>query len=219
VVDRNIIRNINSNVIDSGAIYLIDTPHTGVGNRISNNIIDGYGGSTHQTNITKAFYIDNYASNVLIWGNIVRGVGTFAVQFHGGDHNWVINNVFDLSGAANQWDGTQFLYQDYSDGAHGMGANILNMNLIYFSGSAPKALWLFDIPGNDARPLVVNNLYWSATGASVPTDPDANPGITDPQFANPSAGDYSMPPASPAYTRINWTTLPTDQGPLPNPFQ
>jgi hypothetical protein len=218
VIDRNIIRNVNTNVTDSGAIYLIDTPHNGVANRIANNIIDGNGGTSYQTNITKAVYLDNYASNVLITGNVFRGVGTHAIQIHGGDHNWVMNNVFDLSGAANQWNGAQFLYQDYSPSLYGMTSNTFNMNLIYFSGSTPGQLWWFDLPGNAAFPYVVNNDYWSATGASVPTDPEPNPDFFDPLFANPPAGDYSIPANSLAYLRLNWTTLPTDQGPLPNPF-
>jgi hypothetical protein len=222
IIDRNILINVNTNVVDMGAIYVIDTPHTGVGNRITNNIIDGYGGTAYRSNVTKAIYLDNHASNMLVQGNICRGSGTFAIEIHGGDHLLFINNIFDFSTDVNQWDGTQIVYQDNNPSQYGMSANAFGENLFYFSAgpvpSSSPGLWWIDIPVNAAPPIVANNLYYSVSGATVPTTPDENPLIANPEFTNPSAGDYSMPSNSPAYSAINWTTLPTDQGPLANPF-
>ena len=221
VIDRNILVNVNSNVVDMGAIYLIDTPHTAVGNVVTNNIINGYGGAAYQSNITKAIYLDNNMSNVLVSGNIVSGSGTFPITVHGGDHVLFNNNIFDISTAVNQWNGGQFLYQDFETGSeYGMSANSFNQNIVYFSGGpVPPFLWWTDIPANAAPPNVANNLYYAVSGAAVPSTPDVNPAFANPQFANESAGNYSMPAGGPAYALINWTTLPTDQGPVANPFQ
>jgi hypothetical protein len=218
-IDRNILINVNINVVDMGAIYVIDTPHTGVGNTITNNIIDGYGGTAYQSNVTKAIYLDNHASNMLIEGNIARGSGTFAIEIHGGDHLSFTNNIFDFSTAINLWGGTQVLYQDYNPSQYGMSANSFNQNIIYFSaGPVPPGLWWDDIPADAGLPNVANNLYYSVSGATIATIPDMNPAIANPQFADPSAGDYSLPSNSPVSNLINWTVLPTDQGPLANPF-
>ncbi len=221
VIDRNILVNVNSNVVDSGAIYLIDTPHTAAGNVVTNNIINGYGGTAYQSNVTKAIYLDNYMSNVLVSGNIVSGSGTFPLLIYGGNNVTFNNNIFDISTPVNQWDGGQFAYQDSETGSeYGMSANSFNQNIVYFSGGpVPPFLWWTDIPANATPPNVANNLYFAVSGAAVPSTPDVNPAFADPQFANEPAGNYSMPAGGPAYVLINWTTLPTDQGPVANPFQ
>src|SRR5262249_46453894 len=72
IVDRNILRNVNTNVVDSGAIYMMDRSHTALGNQITNNIIDGNGGTNFLTNQTKAIYLDDLMSNTLVSGNICR---------------------------------------------------------------------------------------------------------------------------------------------------
>ena len=221
VIDRNILINVNSSVVDMGAIYMIDTPHTAVGNVITNNIINGYGGSNYQSNVSKAFYLDNHMSNALVSGNIVSGSGTFLIEIHGGNNNSIANNIFDMSTAENQWDGSQIAYQDFETSSeYGMSGNSFNQNIIYFSaGPVPPFLWWTDIPTNAASPNVANNLYYAVSGAAVPSAPDVNPAFANPQFANEPAGNYSMPAGGPAYALINWTTLPTDQGPVANPFQ
>jgi hypothetical protein len=220
VIDRNMLINVNSNVVDMGAIYVIDTPHTGTGNTITNNVINGYGGASYQSNITKALYIDNHTSNILVQGNIIRGSGTFAIEIHGGDHVSLINNVFDFSTAQNQWGGGQIVYQDFESGSqYGMAGNLFSKNIVFFSGGpVPAALWWDDIPWNAAGPNVVNNLYYSASGGAVPTAPDTNPAFANPGFTNPSAGDYSLSVNSPAFSMIGWSALPADQGPVANPF-
>jgi uncharacterized protein (DUF779 family) len=214
VIDRNILRNVNTNVVDAGAIYISDYTHSAVGNQITNNVIDGNGGVNSLTNWTKAIYLDDLMSNTLVSGNVCRKCGQFAVQYHAGDHNSVINNIFDLSGGA-----LLGLYQDntlLTD--YGMSGNVFKNNIVYFSSTAPNPLWRVGIGSSDALPTDTTNLYYSASGASISnTGPivDANPVYANPQFTNPSAGDYSMPSTSPAYLLIQFQSLPTDQGPLP----
>ncbi|MDP9052689.1 MAG: RICIN domain-containing protein, partial [Acidobacteriota bacterium] len=67
--------------------------------------------------------------------------------------------------------------------------------------------------------FVSNNLYFSASGASIPNGPgafDASPVYADPHFSAPSSGNYSMPGSSPAFSMIGFQALPTDQGPVSN---
>jgi parallel beta-helix repeat protein len=188
-----------------------------VGNQITNNIVDGNGGYTTQTttltdNQTKAIYLDAVISNVLISGNICRGCGEYAIQYHGGDHNTVKNNIFDLSAGGSEL----AFYQTYT-GSTGMAGNTFTNNIVYSSGNFHTPLWHVGIGGSDARPTDNTNLYYSATNASIPNSGvvDTNPKYANPIFVNASAGDYSMPATSPAYTLIQFQPLPTDQGPLP----
>jgi hypothetical protein len=201
--------------VDTGAIYMADRSHSALGNQITNNLISGNGGTNYLTNWTKAIYLDDLMSNVLVSGNICNNCGEFAWQIHAGDHNTITNNIFDLSSSGT----LAGLYQNnpmYAD--FGMTGNVVQRNIIYFSGSAPPSLYQVNIGSGDALPNDSGNLYYSGTGSTIPngkTIVDVSPFYGNPQFANPSAANYSMPLSSPAYTGINFQTLPTDQGPLP----
>jgi len=156
-------------------------------------------------------------SNTLVSGNVCRNCGQYAVQYHAGDHNNVVNNIFDLSG------GTLLgFYQDLLQyGNYGMTGNVFKQNIVYFTSSTPNPLWRWGQAPSDTlmtKPTDTTNLYYSASGASISNTGqivDANPVYANPQFTNPSRGDYSMPATSPAYSLIQFQPLPTDQGPLP----
>lgn len=217
IVDRNILRNVNTNVVDMGAIYMMDRTLTAVGNQITNNIIDGNGGYTTNTttltdNQTKAIYLDDGMSNVLVRGNLCRGCGVYAVQYHGGDHNTVTNNIFDLSAG-----GSELGFYQTTSFTRGMAGNTFTKNIIYSSGKFHNPLWNTCCVGSATLPTANTNLYFSATGASIPNSGivDTNPVYANPQFTNPAGGDYSMPATSPAYSLFQFQPLPTDQGPLP----
>jgi hypothetical protein len=215
VVDRNILRDVNTSVRDQGAIYMMDRSHRARGNQITNNFIDGNGGTGYRANATKAIYLDDLMSNVLVSGNICRNCGQYAWQVHAGDHNRIANNIFDLSSA-----GTLLgLYQNlesYTD--YGMDENIIENNIVYFSGDAPLSLYRVSIGPSDALPAVSNNVYYSTAAANIPngrTIFDARPVYANPQFADPGSGAYVMPSSSPAYTSIQFQPLPLDLGPVP----
>jgi Right handed beta helix region len=220
IYDRNILRNICTAINDCGAIYDYDPAHAGTGNQITNNLIDGVGNyrtatTTFTDNATKAIYIDDGASNVLVKGNICRGCGAYALQFHGGDHNTVANNIFDLSSG-----GSVLGFYQTSVVSAGMTSNTFTNNIIYSGSSFHNPLWSLNIGSGDAMLADNTNLYYSATGAAIPNSGvvDTNPKHANPAFTNPGAGDYTIPSNSPAYTDINWQTLPVDQGPLASPF-
>lgn len=214
IIDRNVFQNVmNFNTSDGGAIYIIDGTHSSTGVQITNNIFDGVGGSDYIRNWVKAIYLDDGDTDVLISGNICRNCGAQAFQLHGSDHVTITNNVFDLSSA-----GTQLgLYQTEAGWGpdYGMGGNVFQRNILYYSGS-PSLIWNVGISNIDSLPYVSDNLYFSASGASIPNGPgayDARPVYADPQFAAPWSGNYSMPSSSPAYSMIGFQPLATDQGP------
>jgi len=220
IVDRNILRNVDTNVVDNGAIYMMDRSHRAIGNQITNNIIDGNGGTAYLSNWTKAIYLDDDMSNVLVSGNICRNCGQYGLQIHAGDHNTVVNNIFDLTGGA-----LLGFYQDLLQyGNYGMTGNVFRQNIVYFANSAPNPLWQWGQDPSDTlmtKPTDTTNLYYSSSGASIPNSGqiiDTNLVYANPLFTAPSVGDYSMPSNSPAYTQISFQALPTDQGPLSSPF-
>jgi parallel beta-helix repeat protein len=212
VLDRNILNNIDLNAHDLGGLYYYGAFHGGTGNQITNNIVNNNPGNS--LGQTKAIYLDNESSNVLVSGNLCRGCGAYGVQYHGGDHNTVTNNIFDLSSGAEIG-----LYQvdipSFPD--YGMQGNTFTKNIVYSSGCFASKLWTIYINSDDSLPNVSSNLYYSATGCTIPNTGavDSSPVYANPQFTNPNSGDYSMPHNSPAFTSIGFVPLPTDQGPLP----
>jgi parallel beta-helix repeat protein len=168
----------------------------------------------------KGIYLDDEQSNVTITGNILQG-GWAQIQIHGGDHNTVQNNIFDLSPVSGSYPQMMFYQQDTTPD-YGMGGNVFTQNIVYTSGSANGiVLWNNQKTGNDANPAVSNNVYYAAGGGTW-----ANPsgGVTDtkptttvnPQFASASAGNYTMQSPSPAYAAVGFQPLPTNQGPVAN---
>jgi hypothetical protein len=94
---------------------------------------------------------------------------------------------------------------------------VFERNIVYFGTTVPSSLWQVIIASSEALPLISTNLYYAASGASIPNTgqtTDSNPYYADPQFTNPSTADYSMPASSPAYA-IQFQPLAKDQGPLP----
>ncbi len=99
-----------------------------------------------------------------------------------------------------------------------MSGNTFKNNIVYSSSSFQNPLW--HASAGPQLPADAAHLYYSAAGATISNSVvvDSSPKYGDPQFANPGAGDYAIPASSPAYSQINWQTLPTDQGPLANPL-
>ena len=222
IIDRNLLRNMGTNCFDIGALYIYDASSQSVGNQFTNNVVDGFGGYTTSTttstdNWTKAMYLDDGTSNVLVSGNVFRGCGEYGLQFHGGKNNTIVNNIFDLSAGGSQ---LAFYQQSVQIADNGMPGNTFKNNIVYSSSAFPASLWRIIISPYDALPINSANLYYSASGAAIPNSDsvDARPTFANPQFSNAAAADYSIPASSPAYSSIAWQTLPTDQGPLPSPF-
>lgn len=208
VIDSNKLVNVDMSVYDSGAIYMMDRTHSSTGNKITNNVVDGYGNGS-MTDLTKGIYLDDGMSNVQVTGNLIYGTaGEWGIQFHGGSNDVVQNNIFALQPGEELG-----LYQSVANGTSMTGNDFQN-NIVYYQGQPPSSLW--EIDGSPSNPLVdSNNLYWSTSG-SVPTNSDSHPFTADPQFVSPGGGNFMLASSSPAYSDIGWQTLATNQGPLPS---
>jgi hypothetical protein len=209
LIDRNEAVNVCTNVVDYGAYYIYDPSHSGTGNRITNNIANGNGSSVTPFN-TNALYLDDLTSNVLVSGNVVRAWIGRCFLIHGGNNNTVQGNIFDMSASS-----LLGYYQASATGSIGQTGNQFSHNLVYSASTFPSALWVDQATPYGQAPLAVSdNLYFSATGASIPNTifVDGAPVYGDPLFASPSTGNYAMPSTSPAFLSAGFTALATDQG-------
>ncbi len=219
VIDRNLLENVDTNVVDAGALDIYDAAHNGTGNQITNNLM--FGNNTNFAALTKGIYLDNLTSNVTVSGNICNKCGTWAVFLHCGDHNTIANNIFDVSTLAT---GNIAAMIGVQDGAGctssiGMAGNSFTNNTVYTSGNFPTLWWVNNQSG-DSLPMDNTNDYYSATSATAHnvTVVDASPNYVNPGFTNPTANDYSMPPSSSVYSVIGFPSRPTSVGPVPSPF-
>lgn len=169
-IDGNTVVNVNTGLADSGAIYVLDRGHTSHGGKITNNVIDGAGAVGKST---KAIYLDDRTSNILVSGNAVKNCGTYCLQIHGGDHNIVELNRFDLSSGARL-----SYYQDAGLPNFGMAGNVFRQNIIVTYGAWPVQPWLWLAQQPIQKPAVNDNRYWSSAGAAYPNTGqivDSNP--------------------------------------------
>ena len=229
VIDRNILENVNTNDHDMGAIYITDPNNQSTGFQITNNQVFGNLGTDPTTDLIKAIYLDDAVSGALVTGNICNECGEWAIQYNGGANNTVKNNIFDLSS-----DTMLGLYQIQATTtcppppappstrlcATNMAGNTFSNNIVYSQSEFPETFWNeFGSPPTQLADTT--NLYYSENDSQIPNGQpivDAHPKHGTPRFTDPGNNDYTIAPTSPAYHKINWQTLPTDQGPLANPF-
>jgi parallel beta-helix repeat protein len=196
-VSNNRVYNTCRAVNDCGAIYFRDLGHVSTGQKIINNIVGDYGAKEVEH---VAIYLDDETSHVVVAGNIVYGTGTYGILIHGGDHNIVRNNIFDISQAVRLG-----LYQDdVGSGGdnYGMAGNQFLNNIIYSASVQPGQLWDFiDQSGQDvARLAVSNNIYYDPRLVlpNIGTIVDRSPIYANPLFVDPSRHNYKVPTRSPA---------------------
>ena len=228
VIDRNLLINVDNNVIDDGALYMYDESAAGTGNMITNNKVISGGNAA---NSTKCIYLDGSVSDVLVSGNICAESPTgaysdeYSVFIHGGANNTIVNNILEAPQLApftdywfnNQNGGYLGMVQTDSGITNGSG-NSFAHNIVFSPGGWPNTLWQKD---QASAPAASGNDYYSMTGASITNwggITDSNPFHDNPDFANLAASDYTVGTNSAVYSDIGWQTLPADQGPLPNPF-
>lgn len=206
VVTWNIVRNTSTRSQDSGAIYLLGRSHVDTRAVIADNLVDGTGagGDAH----TIGIYLDDSVSGTLVQRNIVRNIGTHAVQVHGGDDNVIRNNIFDLGTTATSAVLFQAAPAD-TNPTNTMRGNTVRSNIITGQGGNQTAYTFLE----GGRPSIASNLYAGLVpGPSADgPDADASPVFGDPRFTDAPAGDYTLQPGS-AARRIGFSAL--DQAPL-----
>jgi len=191
IVEYNRVLNADLRSSDSGSIYMLGRSHIDTQSVIGYNFVDGTG-SIHRHSV--GIYLDDSTSGVRVIGNIVRHVGSDAVQFHGGDNLEVRNNILDLGpGKA-----TAALFQSApadTGPTNTMLNDTFNQNIIYSTSTKPKLFAYIE----GGRPQISKNLYFNPTGASMQTEPptqDTSPVMGDPKFTAASSGNYAFPQGS-----------------------
>jgi VCBS repeat protein/parallel beta helix pectate lyase-like protein len=231
LVDRNLILSATQHSADAGALYMTDESAASTGTKFTNNKILGGGGVTADS--THAIYIDGSTSNVTVSGNIAAydSAAPWETDFvvHGGANDALSNNIFevgqtapftDIWGNTNQDGGYLGLYQT-DTGKTGMSGNTLNRNILFSPGAWPSegSLGLYQIDNAPNAPSVSGNDYWSLGGDLITNvTPDVSPHYDNPMFAGPATDNYAVGTSSLVWPDLGWQAIPTDQGPLTNPF-
>jgi hypothetical protein len=214
--------NVTTNAVqygtDVGAYYMDDRTHSATGDVINNNIASGFkapvpGNASQQV---VCIYLDDDQSNTLVENNICYGgAGNYyGTLWHGGDHNTVTNNIFDLTGDSTQIIG---LYQDIGNTTNfGMNDNVFSRNVVLTSSGG--SLWETCCGSPVALPTLSNNLYWPSYASTGPIV-DPSPTVADPRLtnaSNPASNAYALSASSPAITMLGFVPIDTSQyGPIP----
>ncbi|MEO0272135.1 MAG: right-handed parallel beta-helix repeat-containing protein [candidate division WOR-3 bacterium] len=227
IVQDNVILDTSLETNDSGAIYIIagrkhndnvDNVNIVQFNYIKNSggLITNNAGFVNNEIYTFGIYLDDYSSNIKIWGNIIVNSIFGAVCIHGGKNNTIENNIF-INGLQHQ-----IRLQPIDEF---MENNIFRRNIIVFENSnatvlsSSKELWQSD------KKLLAEcdfNLYWHTEGLNLLQKPiflgktfsqwqnlgfDRNSIIGDPLFIDLDEENFDFRSNSPAF-RINFQRIP-----------
>lgn len=189
IVEYNLLRNTVLNSTDSGAIYVLGRSGIDTGVVIASNVIDGFGSpGNHNVGI----YLDDSTNGATVVGNLVRSVGSDAVQIHGGQDNLIENNLLDL-GAGRP---SAVLFQAAPADTNPLNlqtGNTVSRNVILSSNTSPRPFVWYD----GGTPAISGNFYVSPAGAVFS---DEAP-VADQQ---PQMGEASLlpSPARPDYEAV-----------------
>ncbi len=189
-IQHNVVRHTNRMSYDSGAIYLLGRSHRDTAAVVADNLVDGTGGARdHSIGI----YLDDSTSGVEVTGNILRNLGTHAVQVHGGDGVVVRNNVLDLGAGS----ASAVLFQSApldTAPSNTMLGNVVSGNIVLSQLASPVIYESIE----GGMPIVRGNLYHSTAGRMVlkadAAVVDSQPMLANPGFVDSAAGDYRLRP-------------------------
>lgn len=169
-------------------------------------------------------YCDNYSSNMLVRDNVVVNVSCASLFYHEGRNNTARNNVL-ASGAQAVRPGGHWAAFSVGPPSPQPAAplqNTFSTNIVLSPGSGDAAsVWVNSHGVSPARSLdpagVTGNVYFSSRfpsnySATPAFDRrsfadwqglgfDAGSAVADPQFRDPAAGLWALPPGSPAVVR------------------
>jgi len=154
----NVLTDTCQRVPDCGAIYLLGRSPNARGTVIADNAIHNYGPRNWET---KAIYLDDGASESVITGNRISGVGTYAIQVHGGTGNKIRGNVIDVDPGQ-----PALFYQTWQrSGPSAMAGNEFTNNRVRTTGGGSQVEIKYD--GEARRPVLTGNRVTRrpATGA------------------------------------------------------
>jgi hypothetical protein len=206
LIDSNVVSNTCTVVSDCAAIHANDRGHSSTGMVISNNVVSNYGPASRET---IGIYLDDLLSYTTVQNNVVYGVGNYPLLVHGGDHNTIKNNIFDITQTY-----MLALYQYIAP--YSMADNVFTCNVTYSAGPNPIALW--HTSGAVTPPIDTKNVYWKTSGTlpNIGMVVDSAPLTANPNFVNPTAGNYAIQSSVPT-SYCGFAPINTSQvGPLPN---
>ncbi len=191
VVEFNLIHDIGQGMLsDLGGIYACSTP----GSRIAYNVVHDvsrrdYGGW--------GIYTDEGCHDVLIEKNLVFGCQDGALFVHHSRGIAAENNIFALNHR-----------MQVDRGGIGGFELTFRRNIVYFLEGSAIGSYGIDKSGRDVCAFD-RNLYWNASGGPVRfgnktraewqrTGQDRESLVEDPQFVDPSKGDFKLRQNSPA---------------------
>lgn len=159
IIEYNLLRRTVLNSDDSGAIYVLGRSGADTNMVIASNVIDGFGSPGHHN---VGIYLDDSTSGSTVIGNLVRGVGSDAVQIHGGQDNRIENNLLDL-GAGRP---SALLFQAAPADTNPLNrqtGNIVSRNVILSSNANPRPFVWYD----GGNPAISGNFYVVPNGAVI----------------------------------------------------
>ena len=185
VILGNKLLNTDLTSTDSGAIYILGRSNAATNTLVKTNLVDGAGrADQHSVGI----YLDDNTSGVAVQGNILRNVGSDAVQIHGGSDNHVTGNVFDL-GIGHS---SAVLFQagpaDQPNPSP-LRDNSVTGNIVYSQSDAPGSFYVSLAGGN---PAVSGNDYYGKTGVALNVSPDTSAKYQNPEFTSAPSGNYGV---------------------------
>lgn len=186
---------------DMGGIY---TTGVSPGTEIRNNLVHdvfhapgGYGGW--------GIYLDEGSSETVVRDNVVHSTSSGGFHLHYGRDNLVENNIF-------AWSHSRQIERTRAEPEPRESLNV-QRNIFYFTnGLGFAGNWL------DKKYRFDYNTYW-AVGADDFVFPfgafanwqaegfDTHGRLLDPQFADPEAFDFSLPPTSPAVVQTGFAPI------------
>lgn len=198
-IDRNIAVKVCQNAMDAAPYYIFDGTGLSTGNVITNNYADiQLSPGTAVSNAVRCIYLDDLVSHVLVDHNFCKGGMFNGWVIHGGDHNTIQNNFFDLS-----FGGPDLgFYQPSGMFAmpNNMVANVETKDVVYSSSTYGAHMWVCQSVGGTIAPSISSNLYFSATSASIPNNCDLQAGSVtfndvSPTFGNPGSPLINFKPS------------------------
>jgi hypothetical protein len=199
-------RQSSNNIIRFNSIRNV----VGMGTTTSGEIISPY--------FSWGFYLDDYSSNITIYGNIVVGTVLGAICLNGGKNNYVANNIF-IDGLRMQ---IRLRTQDEF-----MIDNIFLRNIIVYKQPEAK-LWESAVTWRrDVISECDFNLYWQKDDLDIAKKKeditpegnliqwqaagfDLNSLIADPLFVAPEKNDFRLKSNSPAF-KLGFHKIPVEQ--------
>ena len=160
-VTGNVIIDSGRNSSDSGAIYTLGRSARDTRTIIAGNLIDGTGRSDRHA---VGIYLDDSSSGVDVLNNLVRNIGSDAVEIHGGNDNLIRGNRIELGAGTPSAILFQAAPRDLSSPLE-MSGNRIEENIISSRAAHPR-LYVSYAGG---VPEFSRNLYLG-TAATIPFD-------------------------------------------------